>query len=61
MADRMVQWRRVTRTHSNLTRPLAEIERLLDARELHCVVNAVVPFAKAADADTVRVEGALGA
>jgi NADPH:quinone reductase-like Zn-dependent oxidoreductase len=57
----MVQWRRVTRTHSNLTRQLAEIERLLDARELHCVVNAVVPFAKAADADTVRVEGALGA
>ena len=39
---------------------LAEIARLLDAGELHCCVDAVVPFASAADAYLGAFAGRLG-
>jgi NADPH:quinone reductase-like Zn-dependent oxidoreductase len=41
-------------------RQLTEIARLLDAGELQCVVNAVVPWAKASDAYSGTVEGGRG-
>jgi NADPH:quinone reductase-like Zn-dependent oxidoreductase len=39
---------------------LAEVGRLLDAGELRCFVDAVVPFAEASDAYCGKVKGRLG-
>ena len=41
-------------------RQLAEISRLLDSGDVRCFVDAVVPFARAAEAYSRRIEGRRG-